>query len=174
MSASKQLLNNTVVGVLNQFPPFPLFFSFFNLAQHALAIEYHVYIWRMTPQLSCGDTCKICMWFKESNRYSCEIENVDCRQIYEQSFSTLHPMFNLLLYLDPWWLIGIQITFDDNWNRIYVMFIEVIPFKIKQRLISYMILLPMELHETMYETWSCMSSYPLIENKNNGCSKMKS
>ena len=28
---------------------------------HTLAIEYHVYIWQVSPQLSCGDTCQIWM-----------------------------------------------------------------------------------------------------------------
>ena len=26
---------------------------------HTLAIEHHIYIWQVSPQLSCGDTCQI-------------------------------------------------------------------------------------------------------------------
>ena len=40
------------------------YFAYFSASWiHTLAIEYHVYIWQMSPQLSCGDTCKIWMWF---------------------------------------------------------------------------------------------------------------
>ena len=54
-------------GLLNQFPPSHYFPHFSALPKHTLAIEYHVYIWRVLPQLSCGDTCQIWIWFKESN-----------------------------------------------------------------------------------------------------------
>ena len=26
--------------------------------QYMLAIEYHVHVWQVSPQFSCGDTCK--------------------------------------------------------------------------------------------------------------------
>ena len=53
--------------------------------------EYRVYIWQVSPQLSCGDTCQIWMWFRESNRYLCKIENFAYREISERSFSNPHP-----------------------------------------------------------------------------------
>ena len=56
-----------------------------------LAIEYHVYIWQVSPQLSCGDTFQIWMWFRESYRYFSKIENFACGEISEQSFSNPHP-----------------------------------------------------------------------------------
>ena len=51
-------------GLLSQFPPFPYFPNFSEPPKHMLAIEYHVYIWQVSLQLSCGDTCQIWMWLK--------------------------------------------------------------------------------------------------------------
>ena len=28
-----------------------------SFSKHILSVEYHVYIWQVSPQLSCGDTC---------------------------------------------------------------------------------------------------------------------
>ena len=79
-------------GLLSQFPPFcyfPIFFS--ALPNPTLAIEYHVYIWQVSPQLSCVDTCQIWMWFEESNMYFCQVENFAYGEINKQSFSNPHP-----------------------------------------------------------------------------------
>ena len=51
-------------GLLSQFPPFHYFLNFSEQPKHMLAIEYHVYIWQVSPQLSCVDTCQIWMWLK--------------------------------------------------------------------------------------------------------------
>ena len=56
-----------------------------------LAIEYHVYIWQVSPQLSCGDACQILMWYKDPNRYFGRIENLAYEEINERSFSNPHP-----------------------------------------------------------------------------------
>ena len=48
----------------------------------------------MSPQLSCGDTCQIWMWFRESNRYFCKIENFAYGEISERGFSNPHPWPN--------------------------------------------------------------------------------
>ena len=56
-----------------------------------LAIEYYVYIWQVSPQLSCGDTCQIWMWFEESKLHFCHMENFAYGEINEQSFSNPHP-----------------------------------------------------------------------------------
>ena len=64
-----------------------------------LAIEYHVHIWQVLPQLSCGDTCQIWMWFKQCNRYFCEIENFAYGEIDERSYS--NPT--------PWCLLWVQV-----------------------------------------------------------------
>ena len=79
-------------GLLSQFPPFLYFLNFSALSEHMLAIEYHVYIWQVSPQLSCGGTCQIYTWFKEFERYFCQIENFACREINERSFSNPHGM----------------------------------------------------------------------------------
>ena len=77
--------------LLSQFSPFRYFPHFLLLSKQTLAIEYHVYIWQVSPQLSCGDTCQIWMWFRESNRYFCKIENFAYGEISERSFSNPHP-----------------------------------------------------------------------------------
>ena len=53
-------------GLLSQIPV---------LSKQMLGIEYQIYIWQVSLQLSCSDTCQIWMWFKESNMYFCHIEN---------------------------------------------------------------------------------------------------
>ena len=78
-------------GLLSQFSPFRYFPHFPLLSKQTLAIEYHVYIWHVSPQLSCGDTCQIWMWFRESNRYFCKIKNFAYGKISERSFSKPHP-----------------------------------------------------------------------------------
>ena len=55
-----------------------------------LAPEYHLYIWQVSLQLSCGDTCQILIWLQESNSYFPEIENFASREINEWSFSNPH------------------------------------------------------------------------------------
>ena len=78
-------------GLLSQFPPFRYFPIFSALSNHTLAIKYHVYIWQVSPQLSCGDTCQIWMWFEESNMCFCQVENFAYEKINERSFSNPHP-----------------------------------------------------------------------------------
>ena len=78
-------------GLLSQFSPFRYFPHFPLLSKQTLAIEYHVYFWQVSPQLSCGDTCQKWMWFRESNRYFCKIENFAYGEISERSFSNPTP-----------------------------------------------------------------------------------
>ena len=78
-------------GLLSQFSPFRYFPYFPLLSKQKLAIEYHAHIWQVSPQLSCGDTCQRWMWFRESNRYFCKIENFAYGEISERSFSNPHP-----------------------------------------------------------------------------------
>ena len=78
-------------GLLSQFSPFRYFPHFPLLSKQTLVIEYQVYIWQVLPQLSCGDTCQIWMWFRKSNRYFCKIENCAYGEINERSFSNPHP-----------------------------------------------------------------------------------
>ena len=46
-------------GLLSQFPSFRYFPNFSVSSKHTLAIECRVYIWQVSPQLSCGGTCQI-------------------------------------------------------------------------------------------------------------------
>ena len=78
-------------GLLSQFSPFRYFPHFPLLSKQTLAIGHHVYTWQVSPQLSCGDTCQIWMWFRESNRYFWKIENFAYGEISERSFSNPHP-----------------------------------------------------------------------------------
>ena len=78
-------------GLLSRFPPLRYFPIFSAPPKCMLAIEYNVYIWQVSPQLSCGDSCQIWMRFKECNRYFCVIENFAYGEIDERSFSNPHP-----------------------------------------------------------------------------------
>ena len=46
-------------GLLSQFPPFLYFLHFSPLSKPGLCVKYRVYIWQVSPQLSCGDACQI-------------------------------------------------------------------------------------------------------------------
>ena len=50
--------------ILSQFHLFRHFPNFSALWINRLVVEYHVYIWQVSPQLSCGDTCQIWMWLR--------------------------------------------------------------------------------------------------------------
>ena len=80
-------------GLLSQFPLFLYFPNFSASPEYMLAIEYHVHIWQVSLQLSCGDTCQIWMWCKEFNRYFDRIENFAYGEINERNFSNLHPRY---------------------------------------------------------------------------------
>ena len=60
------------------------------LSKHILNIGYHIDISHVSPQLSCNNTCQIWMWFKESKKYFCKIENFAYREINKQSSSNPH------------------------------------------------------------------------------------
>ena len=47
--------------------------AIFQFSKYMLAIEYHVHIIQVSPQLSWGDTSHISKWLNEPNRYSCNI-----------------------------------------------------------------------------------------------------
>ena len=64
--------------------------------KHRSVIEYHIYIWQVSLQLSCSGTCQIQTWFKESKRIFYQIENFTYGEIYEQSFSDPYPGFPAL------------------------------------------------------------------------------
>ena len=78
-------------GLLSQFSPFRYFPNFSALLKHILPTWYHVYIWQVSPQLSCGDTCQIWMGFNKSNSNFCKIEKFAYVEINERSFSNPTP-----------------------------------------------------------------------------------
>ena len=78
-------------GLLSQFSLLRYFPNFSALLKHILPTWYHVYIWQVSPQLSCGDTCQIWMGFNKSNSNFCKIENFAYREINERSFSNPTP-----------------------------------------------------------------------------------
>ena len=45
------------------------FSMFSEISKHCLPVWYPVHIRQVSPQLGCGDTCQIWIWFNESNRY---------------------------------------------------------------------------------------------------------
>ena len=47
------------VGLLSQFPPFRYFPNLLVSSKHTSPIEYRVYIWQVSPQLTCQGTCQI-------------------------------------------------------------------------------------------------------------------
>ena len=55
----RHLISWLWVELLSQFPPFRYFPNFSISSKHTLYIEYHVCIWQVSPQLSCGGTCQI-------------------------------------------------------------------------------------------------------------------
>ena len=103
-------------GLLSQFPPFRYFPNFSSLSKHTLTVKYRIYIWQVSPQLSCGDTCQIWMWFVESNMYFCEIENFAYGEINERSFSNSHPWFGCFITLCK--LSEPKTTLDQSDRRI--------------------------------------------------------
>ena len=58
-------------------------------------MEFHVHIWQMLPQLRCGDTCEIWMWFEESNMYFCKIKNFPNGEINKLIFSNPIPGWHM-------------------------------------------------------------------------------
>ena len=56
------------MGAIKPISTIPLFSQLFdNYKKNWLPIEYHVHIWQVSPQLSCGDTWQVWTWFKWHN-----------------------------------------------------------------------------------------------------------
>ena len=123
---------------LHSFPHFSV------LPKHFSYWISHLYLMGDPQHLSCGDTCQIWMWFKESNRYFCQIWNFAYGESNEQSFSNPTPesykivlmlrlqyskRIRMMWLLMPWllmlpghhqqwsWLYG-KIRFLFPWGRI--------------------------------------------------------
>ena len=85
--------------VLNQFPPIRYFPDFPTLSKQWLPIEYQVYIWHVSLQLSCGDTCQIWKWVKEHKRHFCKIQYFLNGGINER----------ILINSQPWIVIAMRV-----------------------------------------------------------------
>ena len=79
------------VGVAKPNSPVPLFSSVSSIVNTKLPTEYHVYIWRVAPQLSCGDTYQIWMWLEEYNRKFFKITYFAYGEINQRNFSDPYP-----------------------------------------------------------------------------------
>ena len=68
---------------------------------------------RVSPQLSCADTCQIWMWSGESNRYFYAIEYFAYGEINERSLSNPHPrprklkVMYISVYIRPFLTIAV-------------------------------------------------------------------
>ena len=91
LQAVRALSHHQGWGLLNQFLPFRYLPHFSAPPKYMLAFEYHVNIWQVSPQHSCGDNCQIWTWCKESNRYFCKIKNFAYGEINARSFGNPQP-----------------------------------------------------------------------------------
>ena len=120
---SKHIITGMGWGLLSRFPPFRYFPNFSTSPKYMLAIEYHIHIWQVSLQLSCGDTCQIWMRFKECNRYFCEIENFAYGEIDERSYSNPHPRtVPCTLVERVWYTTGIFVLMIDDFIFVHNTF----------------------------------------------------
>ena len=80
-------------GLLSQFLPLRYFSNSWGSWEHTPTIEYHVCICKVSPQLSCGETYQIWMWFREYKGYFYKIDNFTCGEVNERGFSNPYPWF---------------------------------------------------------------------------------
>ena len=84
--------------LLNQFLPFQYLCIFSESSLYLLPVEYHIHIWQVLPQLSCGGNWQIWMWSKKSESYVWKSENFSNIDINKQSFINPHLRSRLCLY----------------------------------------------------------------------------
>ena len=78
-----------IVGVAGDDIMFHILVS--ELPSCCLPVWYHINIWQVSPQLSCGDTWQIWTWFEVSNIHFCRIKISHNREINKRSFSNPTP-----------------------------------------------------------------------------------
>ena len=82
-SAFNTLGDESYLAIFFHFP------SFSESSQHLLPVKYHIHVWQMLPQISCGDTCQIWMWFKEPITYTftrLKISHTEKLTIFQRTF----------------------------------------------------------------------------------------
>ena len=109
--------------LLSRFPPFCYFPDFLTSPKYMLAIEYHIHIWQVSPQLSCNDTCQIWMRFKECSRYFCEIARFAYGEIDERSFSNPHP-WATSDQLNPQEQVSVKFKENNNFHKRYCIILS--------------------------------------------------
>ena len=86
------------MGVNKSISCIALFSQFFIIVK--THVSYWIsHFWHVSPQLSCKDTCKVWLWFKESNRFSCKIKNCAYGEINKRRFRNPIPE-NWTVYCD--------------------------------------------------------------------------
>ena len=73
-------------------------------ALFCLPFEYHLHIWQVPLQHSCGGTCQIWMWFNWSKGYFCKSRNICDTDI--NSSDARDWIFRLLWSIPCWWCSG--------------------------------------------------------------------
>ena len=59
------------------------------LTKDSLSVKYHVYIWQVSPQLSCVNTCRIWTWFKGPVATLAKNRNVPQRHLMNEMLVAL-------------------------------------------------------------------------------------
>ena len=77
--------------LLCQFSPFR-YFPNFSQSNQQFPVWYHIHIWQVSPQLSCGDTWQIWTWLEISDLYFCWIKISRNGEINEWSFNNPWPL----------------------------------------------------------------------------------
>ena len=132
------------MGVTKLFSFRPIMLLIKAMWKHTQAIEYQVYIWQVSLQLCCGDTCQMLTWFADSDMYSCYVSIFAYWEINERGFSNHHswigsirrgchyvttsdieqhrPPWRPVLWLSEWYTIMLLVIwFIDTvfiWNRV--------------------------------------------------------
>ena len=82
-----QAVYDPLVGVTKPISSIPFVSYFSAVSKHTLAIEYHVYIWQVSLQLSCGGTCHINV-LQVINEVVLQDPKFGSTEVKEQNFST--------------------------------------------------------------------------------------
>ena len=82
-------------GSLCQFPLFHFSRFCWMIKIILLLIEYHIHIWQVSQQGSCGDTCQMKIWCQDYDRRFCNIRKFPNGEIKEWWFNNSHPWCRL-------------------------------------------------------------------------------
>ena len=118
-------------GLLDRFHPF---WSFRHLSEivivwyivwkYCLPVEYHVHIWQVSSQLSCGDTWQTCVGLEGSNKYfyKSKFPKTEKSMNGDLVFSTPNSLFECQVWPRLYWcdVVGNSVLFCTalwwEWN----------------------------------------------------------